>query len=82
MKLIIDIPDHLYTVIKNKECTHRNVLTEAVYDGISLDEIKQEISDIPSFVITGVHSYDVMTGSEMRDRVFEIIDKYREGANE
>ena len=38
MKLIIDIPDHLYTVIKNKECTHRNVLTEAVENGIPYTE--------------------------------------------
>ena len=38
MKLIIDIPDHLYSVIKNKECTHNNVLTEAVDNGTPIPE--------------------------------------------
>jgi len=38
MKLIIDIPDHLYSVIKNKECTHNNVLTEAVYNGTPIPD--------------------------------------------
>lgn len=38
MKLIIDIPDHLYNVIKNKECTNKNVLTKAVENGTPLPE--------------------------------------------
>ena len=38
MKLIIDITDHLYSVIKNKECTHNNALTEAVDNGIPISD--------------------------------------------
>ena len=71
MKLIIDISDHLYTVIKNKECTHRNVLTEAVYDGIPLDKLKAEIAQMPSEMTAD--------GRRMirRGSVFRIIDKYK-----
>lgn len=36
VKLIIEIPNHLYHVIKNKECTNKNVLTKAVENGIPL----------------------------------------------
>ena len=43
MKLIIDIPDHLYNVIKNKECTNKNVLTKAVENGTPLDDLKTKI---------------------------------------
>lgn len=42
MKLIIDIPDHLYNVIRNKECTNKNVLTKAVENATPLDDIKAE----------------------------------------
>ena len=38
MKILIDIPDHLYSVIKNKECTHNNVLTEAVDNGTPIPD--------------------------------------------
>ena len=38
MKLIIDIPNHLYSVIKNKECTRNNALTEAVYNGTPIPD--------------------------------------------
>lgn len=44
MKLIIDIPDHLYNVIKNKECTNKNVLTKAVENGTPLEDVKAEIA--------------------------------------
>ena len=53
MKLIIDIPDHLYSVIKNKECTHVNILTEAVYDGTPLDDIRAEIEQEAFIDING-----------------------------
>ena len=43
MKLIIDIPDHLYNVIKNKECTNKNVLTKVVENGTPLDDVKADI---------------------------------------
>ena len=43
MKLIIDIPDHLYNVIKNKECTNKNVLTKAVENDTPLDDLKTKI---------------------------------------
>lgn len=36
MKIVIDIPDHLYSVIKNKQCTMVNLLTKAVESGIPL----------------------------------------------
>ena len=74
MKLIINIPDHLYTVIKNKECTHRNVLTEAIYDGIPLDEIRAEIEKISIAPFA--------TAYTAKRKALEIIDRYREGKQE
>ena len=84
MKLIIDIPDHLYTVIKNKECTHRNVLTEAIYDGIPLDKIRAEINGLMKY-----YPYPMVSPYQtnnyamlMEDEVLQIIDKYRKGEDE
>ena len=77
MKLIIDIPDHLYTVIKNKECTHRNILTEVVYNGIPLDKIRAEI-DASKWTDKDIRIERNALASGL-DKALEIIDKYREG---
>lgn len=45
MQIVIDIPDHLYNVIKNKECTNKNVLTKAVENGTPLPKNHGEIID-------------------------------------
>lgn len=43
VKLIIEIPKHLYDVIKNKECTSKNVITTAVENGTPLDDVMTEM---------------------------------------
>ena len=39
--------------------------------------IKKEIKEIPSFIITGVHSHDVLSGDGMREKCLKIINKYK-----
>ena len=45
IELVIKIPEHLYSVIKNKECTHNNVLTEAVFNGTVLPKGHGDLID-------------------------------------
>lgn len=86
MKLIIDIPDHLYSVIKNKECTHRNVLTEAIYDGVPLNKMRAEIEEAKTVRVTANDatieaSADAVINPQYRnftsglDMAISIIDK-------
>ena len=70
VKLIIEIPKHLYDVIKNKECTSRNVITTAVENGTPLDDVKAEIK---TFTITEKSEYD--TGfNDAALKCFNILD--------
>jgi len=71
MKLIIDIPDHLYNVIKNKECTNKNVLTKAVENGIPLDNLRAEIEQITDTMGVSYNQY------VSKIDVLQIIDKYK-----
>ena len=72
MKLIIDIPNHLYNVIKNKECTNKNVLTKAVENGIPLDDVKAEIGQgycMPSNEYDKGRNYGLYMAKQILDNI-------------
>lgn len=72
MKLIIDIPDHLYNVIKNNECTNKNVLTKAVLNGTPLDDVKAEIEQYSKRWI-GLDYYDgIYSAIEVLDNIGKV----------
>ena len=69
MKLIIDIPDHLYNIIRNHGCITKSMLTKAIANGIPLDKIIVEIRKKMRFdsFNEGIVSYDDIS---------KIFDKY------
>ena len=73
MKLIIDIPNHLYNVIKNKECTNKNVLTKAVENGIPLDDVTAEIADLPT---------NMFEAYKLKSRVLYMLDNIGKAESE
>lgn len=65
MKIVIDIPDHLYNVIKNKECTNKNVLTKAVENGNPLPKGHGRLIDADELKTL---SYEVLVDTENPNR--------------
>ena len=88
MKILIDIPDHLYSVIKNKECTHNNVLTEAVDNGTPIpDNVTNGDAIKAMFPNTSLHiderSHTVWVGyEEMSFRIDWWNAPYQKGGKE
>lgn len=82
MKLIIDIPDHIYSMVTNTGTfgCYRFNTSKAIRQGIPLDKIRAEIADEKI-------DFDLDIGQEIHynraiDDVLAIIDKYREGDQE
>ena len=76
MKLIIDIPDHIYSMVTNTGTfgCYRYNTSKAIRQGVPLDKIRAEIAEYKDDKI--IH----FERNEMIDIVLDIIDKYREGS--
>lgn len=78
MKLIIDIPDHIYSMVTNTGTfgCYRFNTSKAIRQGVPLDKIRDEIEQTAD----GKH-WNVATVSGLRIAI-DIIDRYRKGEQE
>ena len=79
MKLIIDIPDHIYSMVNNTGTfgCYRFNTSKAIRQGIPLDKISTEIQMMAD------DEWNKQVGaSKGLEEALEIIDRYREGEQE
>jgi len=78
MEIVIDIPDHLYNVIKNKECTNKNVLTKAVENGTPLPKGHGKLKDTDKFIkrVEEDRTHECYLHSWTADDVLQRLDSW------
>lgn len=86
MKVIIDIPDHLYKLLKDlpsdsNEGTIENVLMKAVENGTPLEDIKAEIADytLSDDEKTDMDEDSIKWGIKIAYDIIGKIDKHTKG---
>ena len=78
MKLIIDIPDHIYSMVTNTGTfgCYRFNTSKAIRQGIPLNKIRTEISNIKESEMIGPHTILARTPDQVKQMALDIIDKY------
>lgn len=81
MKLIIDIPDHIYSMVTNTGTfgCYRFNTSKAIMQGIPLNKIRTEISNIKESEWVDPHTILARTPDQVKQMALDIIDKYKEG---
>lgn len=76
MKLIIDIPKRIYDVIKIRSAVMTSELHQAVLNGIPIEDIKTEITNIPITDTDGHNNNWYREPQAIIDDALRIIDKH------
>lgn len=76
MKLIVDIPDHIYSMVTNTGTfgCYRFNTSKAIRQGIPLDKIISEIEQNAYPIVHGVNNHE--KGMTLYG-ILQIIDKYK-----